>query len=196
MNIPTIHQDTEIRGKFHNGKSRKAFLGSVKEVVIHGTGGGGTLEYVRGGGRAEYYYKGIALFHYLVETDGTIWEIIDPDMWVYHSTRGIDDRNSIGIEIENPDRLNRAEYKKEQYDSLNWLIYKHLMGRYPKIDTILSHRRAIEKRYNGTRTKECPGKGFDWSKLEDYMTKNFISFQHFPGIESYWNIKDLIKSSV
>ena len=189
MSDREIREDGVIRSKFHSGKSRKAYLGKVKEVVVHGTGGGNTLEYVRNGGRADLYYDAIALFHYLIESDGTIWEIINPDRWVYHSTRGSKDKNSIGIEMENLSRDNSADYSQEQYMALHWLIFEYLMDRYPKLDVIMSHKRAIEKRYNGTRTKQCPGTGFNWNKLASYMQDRDISYEHLPGYESYWRIR-------
>jgi N-acetyl-anhydromuramyl-L-alanine amidase AmpD len=184
-----IEKDHIVRSKFHRGKSRKAYRGKVKEVVIHGTAGGGTLEWVRNGGRAEQYYKAVGLFHYLIERDGEIWEIIDPDRWTYHSCRGNRDKNSIGIEMENPDRQNRGHYTDAQYESLHWLIYEYLMDRYPSISVIMSHKRAWQKVSKGRRWKECPGVAFEWSRLEEYMYNNNISYDHNPAYESYWHVK-------
>jgi len=184
-----IKYDSIIRNKYHQGFIRPPLIGIVKEVIIHGTAGGGTLGWMRSGGRAEQYYKGIALFHYLIERDGTIWEVIDPERWVYHSCRGGKDRNSIGIEMENTTRDNSGEYNEEQYLSLFWLIFEELMGRFPDIGVLMSHKRAWQKNSNGRYWKECPGTGFDWAKLEAFMNDNSISFAHDPNYESYWNVR-------
>lgn len=189
--IHVIKQDEIVRNKFHSGRSRKLWLGKVKEIIIHGTGGGGTLGWVQGGGRAEQYYRGVALFHYLIERDGSIWEIIDPDRWVYHSCRGKKDRNSIGIEMENLTRNNRGTYTEEQYASLMWLTFEYLMERYPKASIIMSHKRAWQKNSRGRRSKECPGIGFNWSILEKYMKDNSIRYDHDVRYESYWGVKKL-----
>jgi len=184
-----IKKDTIIRSKFHKGKSRTAWLGKVKEIVVHGTGGAGTLNWVRSGGRAREYYKAVALFHYLIQRDGTIWEIIDPDRWVYHSCRGSKDKNAIGIEMVNTAYDNSDEYTEEQYESLNWLMFEYLMNRYPDIKVIMSHKRAWQKNSRGRRWKECPGPGFDWRKIEDYMKFHNIKYQHDDRYESYWGLE-------
>lgn len=185
----TINKDNIIRRKFHAGYRRRSYRGDkVKEIVIHGTGGGGTLNWVRHGGRADEYYRGVALFHYLIQRDGKIWEIIDPDRWVYHSSSRRKDANRIGIEVVNLDYGNRGPYENVQYESLNWLMYEYLMERYPSIHVILSHRRSMEKYSKGRRTKNCPGEGFEWDKVEEYMDINGISYKHINGIESYWGI--------
>ena len=182
-----IKKDHVVRNKFHRGFSRK--WGKVKEIIIHGTGGGGTLEWVRSGGRAHQYYMGVALFHYLIQEDGTIWEIIDPDRWVYHSCSGRKDRNRIGIEIVNRSRSNSAPYSDKQYESLYDLVFKYLMDRYPSINTIMSHKRAWQKASRGRRWKECPGPKFDWKRLERVMVARGFTYKHHPRFESYWNIR-------
>jgi len=186
-----IIKDTFIREKYHSGFSRKRTLSKVSEVVIHGTGGGYTLEWMRGGGRAEQYYKGIALFHYLIDRAGVIWEIIDPDRWVYHSSRGRMDRRSIGIELENYSRTNEWDYSDFQYDSLLWLVFNHLRPLYPDLNVIMSHKRAWQKVSGGKYTKECPGPAFDWDKIEKFMHSKSLTFDHDPRYESYWNIRDI-----
>ena len=185
-----INIDTIIRNKFHEGFTRK--LGGPKEIIIHGTGGGYTLEWMRNGGRAEQYYKGIGLFHYLIERDGKIWEIIHPDRWVYHSSRGRKDRRSIGIELENHSRTNQWDYSEAQYNSLFWLSFKYLKEMYPKIDVIMSHKRAWQKASGGKKWKECPGPAFDWKVLEKYMDENKMTYAHDDRFESYWGIRNVV----
>lgn len=182
-----IHRDTMIRTKFHPGFERSK---PVSEIVIHGTGGGGTLRYVRMGGRAEEYHRGVALFHYLIERDGTITEIIDPRRWVYHSSRGKADENTIGIELENLDFGNLGDYEAAQYRSLLWLIFEHLMKEYPSIDVIMSHSRSYEK-YNGKKKTgvPCPGPEFEWNIVEDEMISRGYMFEHDRRYESYWHIR-------
>jgi len=130
----------------------------------------------------------MGLFHYLITRDGNVWEIIDPDRWVYHSSSGRKDKHRIGIELENPDRQNRTAYTPEQYKLLYALIFENLMDWYPKIDVILSHKRAFEKASRGKYTKECPGTGFNWNTLEHYMQNNGFTYDHDPKYESYWHI--------
>ena len=179
----SIH--TIVRKKFHSGFTRK--FGDVNEVVIHGTGGGGTLEWVRSGGRADQYYRGVALFHYLIERDGKITEVIDHERWVYHSSTGKHDRHTIGIELVNTSPSNASGYTEKQYRSLFWLIFVFLMKRHP-ISVIVSHKRAMEKASKGRWSKNCPG-NFDWRELEKYMMNKGVQFDHDRRYESYWAIK-------
>lgn len=185
-----INIDNIVRNKYHKGFTRK--LSKPKEIVIHGTGGGYTLEWIRNGGRAEEYYKGIALFHYLIERDGKIWEIIHPDRWVYHSSRGRADRKSIGIELENFSVTNQWDYSDAQYAALFWLSLDYLRTLYPTIDVIMSHKRAWQKVSNGKRWKECPGPAFNWKRIEDYMDEMNLAYDHDGRYESYWNIRNII----
>jgi N-acetyl-anhydromuramyl-L-alanine amidase AmpD len=153
--------DLAIRNKWHKGFERPVH---PSEIVIHGTGGGGTYSYILNGGRADEYRRGIALFHYLVDRDGTVTEIIDPDRWVYHSSAGRHDSKTIGIELLNPSRANDEEYTDKQYTALG-LLLQELMERYT-IRVIRGHSRSYEM-FNG-KTKpnpQCPG-NFNW----DYIT--------------------------
>ena len=127
--------DEKIREKWHRGFSRGE---PVSEIIIHGTGGGGTYNYVLGGGRAELYIRGVALFHYLVERDGKIIEVIHPKRWVYHSSSGKHDEVTIGIELLNPDIHNKGFYTNEQYKSLFYLMFDKLMLDFPTINIIRS----------------------------------------------------------
>ena len=106
--------DTKIRDRWHSGFDRER---SPDTIVLHGTAGPGTYQWVLGGGRKKLYKKGVALFHYLIERDGKIIEIIDPDKWVYHSSAGDIDERTIGVELLNPEKNNEDQYTNAQYDA-------------------------------------------------------------------------------
>ena len=181
-----IIKDSSIRDKFHKGFKRTR---GPSEIIIHGTGGGhsakGLLRWMMQGERGKLYYRGIALFHYLIDRNGEITEIIDPDLWVYHSSSGKHDERTVGIELMNPYIDNGGYYTQEQYDSLMQLIFDELMERY-SIDSIMSHGRAKQK-FSG-EYKKCPGSAFEWIALEEEMKSRDISYNHKEGLESYWNI--------
>ena len=159
--------DTLIRTKWHSGFDRKK---PVRKITIHGTDGGGTYQFVlRGDGVnrlgerfSDTYKKGVALFHYLIEPSGKIIEIIDPDRWVYHSTSGKYDEETIGIEIQKNSNVNN-DATDAQYESLVALVAM-LSARYPLIDSIESHDYRGMK-YSNRPPKPCPGK-FDWNRFE------------------------------
>lgn len=182
-----IHKDTIIRNKFFDGYARTL---PITWFVIHGTGGGGTLRWMRyqvklNSKRGLKYQRGVGLFHYLIERNGMIWEIIDPDMWVWHASVGNIDGGTIGVELLNPSPFNRKKYTVEQYDAL-LALYTHLRTKkYPKMDIMISHNRAKQK-ISG-RTKKCPGKGFDWRLWRNMVAKQY-KYAHNHG-ESLWDIK-------
>ena len=165
-----IIKDEVIRNKWHRGFERKK---PIKEIVIHGSGGGGTYQWVLTGGRKEEYKRGISLFHYLIEQDGKTIEIIDPERWVYHSSSGKHDETTIGIENLNPDPQNKAPLTEGEYKSLFNLI-DYLMETYPTINRIVGHDYNYLT-YSGA-TKGCPG-NFTWSRLEEHLTKKKIKFK-------------------
>ncbi len=119
------------------------------------------------GERAKEYNRGIALFHYGINPDGRIVEVVDPDYWTYHSSAGWYDKRTIGIELMNSSKSNRNPYTAEQYESLFNLIFDHLRKVYPSITRIVGH--GFNKRKYSRKNKQCPGVGFDWSKLEAEM---------------------------
>lgn len=168
-----IKIDQAIRNKWHQGFERPA---PPYEIVIHGTGGGGTYRYILDGGRSDEYKRGIALFHYLIDRDGTVTEIIDPDSWVYHSSSGRHDSKTIGIELLNPSHANDTEYTDRQYAALG-LLLQELMGRYT-IRVIRGHSKSYEV-FNGKKkpNPQCPG-NFNWDyianqlQLEGYKYNN------------------------
>ncbi len=159
--------DTLIRTKWHRGFQRKK---PVSEIVIHGTDGGGTYDFVlRGDGVnrlgekfSETYKKGVALFHYLIEPGGDVIEIIDPERWVYHSTSGKHDELTIGIEVQKNSNV-RSKPTQEQMFALVALC-QMLIKRFPKIDRVVSHDYNGLK-YSARPPKPCPG-AFDWGEFE------------------------------
>jgi N-acetyl-anhydromuramyl-L-alanine amidase AmpD len=142
------------------------------EIVIHGTGGGASadvmIKWIEAGERATEYVKGIALFHYLVDFDGTTTEIISPDNWVYHSSSGSHDQLTIGIELMNKSAGNTNGYTDLQYGCLFNLI-TDLMDKYP-IKSIVGHG-YNDLKYSGT-DKACPG-NFDWARLGEFLKANY-----------------------
>lgn len=156
-----------IRRIYMEGFPRPA--GIVNEIVVHGTGGGqsaaGIIRWMEQGERAAQYRQGIALFHDLVDRDGTIHNIIDHARWVYHSGSGNHDRETIGIELVNPMAGNAGPYTDDQYDALGERILE-IMETYP-ITAIAGHG------YNQTKysrkPKACPGEAFDWERLYDWL---------------------------
>ncbi len=174
--------DKQIRNKYKQGWINKIRNTSITEVVIHGTAGGNSatnlLRWMYNGERGSEYMKGIALFHYLIGREGEIFEVIDPEYYVYHSTSGSHDKQTIGVEMINPDKMNAEPYTDAQYKALFSLIFDHLMPLYPTINRITSHRYNIVI-YNGGRItpKQCPGTGFSWEKLDAELTKRKLTFQ-------------------
>ena len=163
-----------IRAKYHEGFKRMDDDKQpvpISEIVIHGTGGGAgvdsLIKWMMNGERASEYGRGIGLFHYVIDYDGKIYEIINPDKWVFHSSSGIHDRCTIGIEHMNPDKKNGRPYTKEQYDASIDLI--QFLMKENDIKTIVGHTQNTLK-YSGPQYVKvpCPG-NFDWSKLTDNL---------------------------
>lgn len=187
VDVP-ITVDKTVRTKYKVGWINRIRKNPIKEIVIHGTGGGetvaGLLHWMYNWGRPGYN-DGIGLFHYVIgqglkgEKDGLIVEIIDPEYYVYHSTSSANDRTSIGIELMNASPSNRNPYTKGQYDSLFSLIFDHLMTLYP-ITRITSHRYNIwrwnSKAVAQKNDKNCPG-NFDWSRLDAELKKRGYDFK-------------------
>ena len=172
--------DRQIRTKYQAGWIDKIRTNPITEIVLHGTAGGTTAEglllWMLSGERAKEYYKGIALFHYAIDRDEPhIVEIIDPSYWVYHSSSGSHDKETIGIELVNPSKTNRAEYTDNQYEMVFNLVFKHLLQTYPSINKIVSHDYNM-KTFSGLPPKGCPGTGFDWTLLEKKLTSNNKKF--------------------
>ncbi|HUT63049.1 MAG TPA: N-acetylmuramoyl-L-alanine amidase [Anaerolineae bacterium] len=164
----------EIRNKY-DGLPRNP--DEIDEIVIHGTGGGtakGIIKWMSSDTceRKENYKKSIGLFHYEIDRNGDIYEIMHPDYrWAYHSGSGKHDRKTIGIELVNPSAGNKDDYTDEQYDSLIVLI-KKLTDSF-EVRRIVSHD-FNRKKYSNIEPKPCPGPLFDWNRIAV-----------FPGIDIF-----------
>ena len=167
-----IEENFEIQAKYKKGwieKIRDTAI--VNEIVIHGTAGGsckGIQNWMLGGERAKEYYRGIALFHYLVGRDGEIVQIINPNYWVYHSSSGKHDKETIGIELVNNSAKNDNPYTEKQYKALYKLIFDELFVKFP-ITRICTHNYNVMK--YAKRKRICPGPKFDWNRLDDELKK-------------------------
>lgn len=161
MNIIIVDK---IRNKYP-GLPRK--ISEIYEIVIHGSGGGtakGIIDWMASETceRRELYKQGIGLFHFMIDRNGDIYEILSPEAWAYHSESGIHDKGTIGIELVNSELLNAGEYTEEQYESLDTLIEK-VSDRF-EIFTLSTHD-YNRRYYSGCKPKPCPGYKFDWNKL-------------------------------
>lgn len=167
--------NTSVREKYMDGFKRP---GPVTEIVLHGTGGGSTakgmINWMLAGERAAEYKRGIALFHYIIGCDGEIIEIINPSRWVYHSSSGIHDKETIGIEHINPDAKNQDDFTDEQYRAdLNLILF--LINQFP-ITSIIGHVQNTLK-YSGPKYVKvpCPG-NYDWSRLQEMLSDSGYEF--------------------
>jgi len=142
-------------------------LGSIREIIIHGTGGGkneeSIINWMLSGERAAEYKKGIALYHYSIDRDGSVTQIIPDNYFVYHSSSGAHDRVTIGIELLNPYVDNHGGYTDEQYVSLLNLI-NGLKEKYPI--TVIAGHGATGNKYSN-KPKNCPGEFFDWDIVQN-----------------------------
>lgn len=193
---PKIKKDKVIRKKFEPGMKRT--YETVDWFVVHGTAGGGTLNWWRNtplnSKRGRLYTRGIALTHYLIERDGTIWEIVDPKKyWLHHASIGKLDKGTVGVELLNPTRDNSGPYTEEQYQALADL-YEHLYSPktfrkaiFPEMSVILGHCRAKQKISGGW--KNCPGDGFDWDKFGEVLKTRGYTYENKAGIASMWNLR-------
>lgn len=167
--------NTSIREKYHRGFDRENE--PITELVYHGTGGGvtasGLINWMITNGRQSEYKKGVALFHYLIDPNGEVTEIISPENWVFHSSSGAHDKNTIGIEMVNGSAHNENDYTANQYNALVKLTAT-LMKKYP-INSIVGHGQNKLK-YSGVY-KECPGIKFRWDIIENDLLANGYSFK-------------------
>jgi len=178
-----IKIDERVRNKYHKGFSRS--LKFVNEIVVHQTGGGNNasslLSWMLKSGR-KGYSRGVALFHYIVDIDGSVIEIINPDNWVYHSSSGRHDKRTIGVEIMCSDRQNAKEPSDKQYFALNKL-FLHLSEKY-SISRIVGH--GYNKEKYSKSYKYCPG-NFDWFRIEKFLVDNEFEFDYED--ECYFDIE-------
>ena len=166
--------NTTIREKYHKGFDREGE--PITELVYHGTGGGvtasGLIIWMFNDGRPADYKKGVALFHYLIDLNGEVTEIISPENWVFHSSSGLHDSSTIGIEMINGNAHNENEYTANQYSALMKLT-STLMKKYP-ITSIVGHGQNKLK-FSGMY-KECPGIKFRWDIIENDLLANGYTF--------------------
>jgi N-acetyl-anhydromuramyl-L-alanine amidase AmpD len=169
-----IIKDHRIFEKYFEPISEVFERENIREIVIHGTGGGasaqGIIKWMLNGGvmadgskREDLYKRGIALFHYLIDRNGDLYHLIPDRYWCYHSSSGRHDIKTIGVELVNTVSGNKGKYEVEQYDSLFSLI-KKMMTLYP-IKYIAGHG-GNKLNYSGSY-KECPGEKFNWKMLEE-----------------------------
>ena len=167
--------DNQIRSKYCEGFVRGML---VTEIVIHATAGRGTLPWMIDGGKKKDgtdhvndYKKGIGLFHYLISSDGTVTNVIDPERWVFHSHAGDHDRQSLGIELSKAEENNSDAPTEAQYSALLELL-DQIVKTYPIINTVTSHDHN-RRVYSGLDPKPCPGV-FDWARLVDFAADHRI----------------------
>jgi hypothetical protein len=182
--------DRQVRQKYQQGwigRPRVAGL-PVTEFVVHGTAGGTDVEsflrWMLNGERAQEYVQGIALFHYFIGRDGTIVEVIDPQFWVWHSSSGAHDKQTIGCELINPSKINDEPYTDAQYKALAGLI-AYLLPLYPSLKHVVSHnvnQQTYSPSYGG---KQCPGAGFDWARFVNLVNVE-VAKTDSVGFESIW----------
>lgn len=155
----------------------------TREIVIHGTAGGASADALIRWmlslhnskdawemKRAADYKKGVALFHAVIDFDGTVYQLINPDNWVYHSQAGKYDANTIGIELMNNKPRNAGRYTQEQYKSLAEYIEYLERSKYHEIRRLTTHDFNAWT-YSGIKKETpCPGPNFDWNDLCKYFT--------------------------
>ena len=149
------------------------------EIVVHGTAGGssaqGLIKWMTGlinskdkweKQRAADYLKGVALFHFVIDYDGTIYQLINPDNFVYHSQAGLYDSNTIGVELMNSKPKNAGTYTAEQYKALAELIEYLKRHRFPLITRISTHDFNAWTYSGLKKTTPCPGPNFRFTELK------------------------------
>jgi len=165
-------EDDRIMKKYTRGFSRKG--NDIEIVVIHGAKGSakGIIKWVLDGGmmpdgskREDDYYKGIGLFHFINDRDGTVYRTMNEKNHLWTSQAQNDEYRIIAIENSRLTNTNSDPLTPEQNQSLPSFIYK-LKLQYPKIHIIRTH--DYYRRLLGIKPKPCPGK-FDWPQFIDNM---------------------------
>lgn len=165
-----IHRVDFVREMYHEGFSRD--LEDVEEVTIHGTGGArsasGIFNWMQNLAQpweADRWKRGVALYHFLIDRVGEIYQLVDLDRWVYHSSSGQHDKKTIGIELINPVKDNQGGYTLQQYESLDYVLGNIILPLCP-VERVSSHQFNYRNFSGGD--KSCPGPLFNWSRL-DYL---------------------------
>jgi N-acetyl-anhydromuramyl-L-alanine amidase AmpD len=176
-----ILQDNCIFDKYFKAIAENYKRESINEIIFHATAGfntaQGLLNWMLAGQRASEYVKAIGLFHYLIDRNGDIYQIVPDEYWVYHSssttTAEIHDKITLGIEHINPSPQNADKLTDQQYNSSLALI-KYLMTKY-KIETIAGHTATALKYSGKSNPVPCPGNNFNWLLYENNLPLQKIS---------------------
>ena len=184
----------KIREKYknltrHSWNKHKRDIKTINEVVVHATAGGsfkGIQNWMVGyngkkAQRHKEYKDSIALFHYMIGKKGEIVEIINPEYWVWHSSSGKHDKETIGIEFVKSDNKNMSKITPAQYKAFFELLFNHIMVEYP-ITRITGHNYNCQK-YKKVKW-QCPGT-FDWKKVEKMLKTYKYEFKDYLGILKY-----------
>lgn len=175
----SISIDHTVRNKYRSGWANRMRTLPIVEAVVHATGGGTTpqamINWMLGGERAKEYNSGIALYHYLIGRDGLIVEIIDDNFYVFHSTSGRHDAQTLAIELINPSKNNDASFTDAQYNSLFKLILDHIFPHHNTITRIVGHKYNILKYSPQVHPKNCPG-SFEWDRLSAELQRRGFTF--------------------
>lgn len=164
---------TGIQAQYDAGtRSKVRAIQSIVELVVHGTAGGqsaaAVINWMQNGELAASYRKGEALFHYLIGRDGQIFQIVEPSRWCYHSSSGIHDKKTVGVELVNPTGTNAGAYTNEQYFALADLV-DHLKKIGCPIRLAVGHGRNQLRYSPSYGYKQCPGAGFSWPRFADMV---------------------------
>ena len=169
--------DYTVTDKWHKGFDRH--LEDITEAVVHHTASEGTWEGLKNwmmeGERAAEYKRGIALFHFVVEKDGSIVKLGPISKWWHHSSSGQHDKYSVGIELIHKE----GAFTDEQYESLLWLVTEYLSFHCANYERIVSHK--YNAKYYSDREKYCPGQYFDWERLKGNVLNSGFEISIYEG---------------
>lgn len=185
MNIIRI---TDIEDKYHRGFIRPA---PPTEITLHstashpGTNAKSILTWMKNGGymgidkkigkpkyRRDEYMKGISLFHFIIDRDGTIYQLLDVMRWVYHSCSHNHDATTIGIEHVKLTTDNSDDWTPEQYKA-SLELCADLYRQFNTINKVTSHD-YNSRTYSGLGEKPCPGP-INWDLYRDFARDKHIA---------------------
>lgn len=177
--VRKINYDFSVTKIWHEGWKRN--LDKITEICIHHTGGTGPiipfLRWMKFTGRPGYK-KGIGLFPFVIDLESDIYQIGELTRWWYASSCGWHDRKVINIELIHL----KGEFKKEQYEELNWLIFSYLFKQCPNIKKITGHDFNL-KYWSKKPPKGCPSRWFKWNKLKHEKYKLNKIDEHCYGVK-------------